>query len=114
MSDEPSDYKQSDSFKRNYAGTFIEKPQVQENKPVESESEPSQREDDPLENMKCWFRLIRDPKNSTAIQAIFTVVIALTGILYTFFAYEQWNATQTAAKAAAKSADITAKQFEFV
>jgi hypothetical protein len=55
MSDDSADYKKSDSFKRNYAGTFVEKRQVKENKPINSETESAENEDDPLKTVNQFW-----------------------------------------------------------
>jgi len=53
-----------------------------------------------------WWHFVVDPQNSGAVIAIFTVVIAVTGIFYTAFAAFQWRATRSAADAATNANKI--------
>jgi hypothetical protein len=39
-----------------------------------------------------WWYFVKDPKHASAVTAIFTVVIAFTGIVYAVFSYLQWDA----------------------
>jgi hypothetical protein len=51
-----------------------------------------------------WWDFITEPKHANAIMAIFTMLIFVTGALYTVFAGLQWCANQKAADAAASAA----------
>jgi len=44
-----------------------------------------------MEMIQNLFHAIRDPKNSNAIIAVFTVLIFFTGVFYTIFARRQWK-----------------------
>lgn len=52
-----------------------------------------------MELIRHLFEIIRDPQNSNAIVAIFTVLIFLTGFAYTIFAALQWDQMRKATKA---------------
>jgi hypothetical protein len=41
--------------------------------------------------VRRWWHFVRDPQHSGAVVAIFTIVIAITGIAYTSFAFLQWQ-----------------------
>ena len=51
-----------------------------ENKPMKN----------PVENIRGWLLHLGEPPNSNRVVAIFTVIIALTGIIYAVFAALQW------------------------
>jgi hypothetical protein len=56
---------------------------------------------------KAW-EFITEPKHSNALLAIFTILIFISGVLYTVFAALQWSASRKSADAAT-SAAATAK-----
>jgi hypothetical protein len=101
--DSPGD-EQSQSFKRNYAGTNIQKSQIKKEKTIDTNNDPANNDDDPRELFKKGWSALKDTGNAARVQAIFTVVIAITGFFYTWTSCEQWRATRA-------SVDLSEKQF---
>ncbi|SRR6266571_1830315 len=64
--------------------------------------------------IKRWWGFVKDPQHSGAVVAIFTIVIAITGILYTTVSVLQWCANNKAADAAKSAADTARKQLEMM
>ena len=58
----------------------------------------TRNEKDPTQKMKVFWQFIIDPKHSSALMAIFTIFIFLTGAVYAAFAALQWAAMRTANK----------------
>lgn len=50
--------------------------------------------------IKKWWSFVRDSQHSGAVVAIFTAVIAVTGIVYTIFSILQWYEMRTSVKIA--------------
>jgi hypothetical protein len=91
---DPSPKNESQSFKQNYAGTFVTKRQQTQNNPVEPDEDTadSKSEPTPLEVvMKVWD-FITEPKHANAIMAVFTALIFLATGAYAIIALLQWGA----------------------
>src|SRR6266852_5856741 len=48
----------------------------------------------PLQFIGRWWNHLGDTQNSNRVVAVFTIVIALTGILYARYAAKQWDVMQ--------------------
>jgi len=88
---------------------------LHQHNPVDKQNDSSDTEDKhrPLEVsmgfIGRWWSFVKDPQHSGAVVAIFTIVIAVTGVLYTTVSVLQWCANKKAADAAASAAK-TAKE----
>jgi hypothetical protein len=78
----------------------------------ESDARGPDQELNPLEIWRTIFNWVADPTHSNAVTAVATVIICLTGVVYTVFAGGQWEAAKGAAEAAKSAADTSAKQLE--
>jgi hypothetical protein len=72
------------------------------------------REPDPDEALREVLSFLCNPLNSNAITAIATVLIFISGVVYTGFSALQWQATRQSADAATSAATTAAKQLEMV
>ena len=86
----------------------------------ESQDKTGQRKEDadessygpnPIESLRHIWDFLIEPKNSSAIQAVCTLLIFVTGMIYTVFAGLQWCASKKAADAAKSAAETTRNAF---
>ncbi len=89
--DDPSSYRESQSFKQNYAGTFVAKTNHTQENAVDApqKSEDANGEPIPVE-LKRIVKWIRDPINHNAIIATFTALIFVATSAYAVIATLQW------------------------
>lgn len=72
--------------------------ELHQHNPIDDKSDAENGKDQhkpPEESMsfvKRWWAFVKNPDHSSAVVAIFTIVIAVTGILYAVFSYLQWHA----------------------
>jgi hypothetical protein len=83
---------ESQSFKRNYAGTSIGKRHEKEEEPTDTNHgrENSERQHIPMEP-EAVLRWIKDPSNHNAIIAFFTALIFIATAAYAVIAILQWH-----------------------
>jgi hypothetical protein len=91
---DPSDYRESQSFKQSYAGTFVERMYQQKNSEHSNQPENySEGQVYPMEMKlfldKCGTWL---GKHHNAVTAVFTALIFFATCVYAVFALLQWNA----------------------
>jgi hypothetical protein len=71
--------------------------ELHQHNPIDDKSNAENRKDqhEPLEEsmsfVKTWWTFVKNPDHSSAVVAMFTIVIAFTGILYAVFSYLQWH-----------------------
>src|SRR6267143_6119466 len=113
MSENSPKDKQPNSSHQHHAGPTETECQIDKPQSVQSNqnSQNSKRKPTPMEMIREWFDFIRDPGNASAIVAIFTVLIFLTGLAYTVFAALQWGEMRSTIKATQQQiADTRATQ----
>lgn len=92
-SSDPTPDSESQSFKRNYAGTFVAKRIHQQEHSVDAKTKGNDCEDYPMPpEMKAFFACLR--KNHSAITAVSSVLIFLATAIYAGFAIKQWTAME--------------------
>jgi hypothetical protein len=83
--------KQSDTFNK-LAVSPVNSLHRNDSPDNKNNTDKNEKESKPMPRIKEWWSNLGDPKNSNRVVAIFTIVIALTGITYSWFAYKQWKA----------------------
>lgn len=82
-SGEPSSYRESQSFKQNYAGTFVGKSEQKQEVSVNTQNETTDPEGKPLPMELKW---LRDPQNHQPIVAGSAIAIVVVTAIYAVFA----------------------------
>ena len=71
-----------------------------------------QQEPNPIEVWLRFWRVIKKPKNSSAVNAVATMVLCVITFLYAVTSYLQWQATSEAARAAQDAANIASETLQ--
>jgi hypothetical protein len=96
-SERPAEDNQTEAANKYAASTIVGRSEgvITEEKPADRKETPESTSDkaEPIRMrlLRIWI-WVKDPKHSSAMVAIFTAVIMLTGISYTIFAALQWSA----------------------
>lgn len=111
-SGEPSSYRESQSFKQNYAGTFVAKRIDEQADPIYSSEQRTYPEGEilpveikiVLDSCLVWLR-----KNHNAVTAVSTLLIFAATAIYAVFAILQWRAMGEANKITREAFQTEAK-----
>ena len=101
---DPPDYRQSQSFKQNYAGTSIPKSVHEKQDSVGKNDDTHTTKEEPypveLRNLVEW---LRDPTSHNVITAVSAIAIVIVTVIYTVFAGLQWKETRDAVARASRA-----------
>jgi len=107
-SGEPPSHRESQSFKQNYAGTFVAETKEKQNEPVGKQQKENDPEWEPLPmEFKIVLEWLRDPRNHNPVIAGCAIGALFLTAVYALFAALQWYAMLDANKTTEKALNIS-------